>query len=178
MKECTKAKLASVDASVNSVALFNTLTWINELRLMCNHGQRSFQEIETPSASWSPAEAQNSFDLLESGGLAKCSNPECGQDLSSVFANEDDQVHDDDPWISESLGSLILYCHACRHTESDSKNTQVRVCNHIPRHGKQSKHNIEKSKTIYSGSHEGKVLPTKLQKLIRDLVETPVGVKR
>ncbi len=174
MKKRTEAKLASVDASVNTVTLVNTLKWINELRLMCNHGQRSFEEIETPSTSWGPAEARNRFDMLESSGLAKCSNPACDQDLSSVLANEEDQVHDDDPYISESL---IIWCHTCRHSESDSKNTQVRVCNHIPRHIKQFKHTTESS-TTYGGSHEGKMLPTKLQALIRDLIETPPGIKR
>lgn len=175
VKQCTKAQLASIDASLNNVNFVNTLQRINELRLMCNHGQREPQEMETLSASWSQANAQKCFDSLESSGLAKCSDPACDQDLSSVLANEEDQIHDDDPWISEEL---IVYCNTCRHTESHSQKTQTRVCNHIPRHNKKVNIGKDKVTTSYGEFNEEKPLPTKLQALFRDLVETPAGIKR
>ena len=87
----------------------------------------------------------------------------------------EDQVHDDEPWISESF---ILYCHACHQIEPDSRNTRIRICNHVPRYGKQSKQEKEASSFVYSSNVEVQVLPSKLQALISDLVKTPLGVKR
>ena len=166
----------------------NALKWVNELRLICNHGKRNPIEIErsiqTPTA-WNALEAQACFDHLDEVGLAKCSDTACCQDLSSALPNEADADHDDEPWISESLE---IWCSLCFESKSKRDANVFRICNHVPRRPqKLARPNDECQRwpqaqlPASSGRvtlHEHDLLPTKVKALMQELSGTPDDIKR
>ena len=165
----------------------NTLKWINELRLICNHGARSLAEIETveqQAPQWSAQQAQTCFDQLDAVGLAKCSDHACNQELSSVVSNEDTE-HLDEPWVDKSLD---VWCSQCFKRQSTGDLKAYRVCNHLPRIS-QTPCSFDEQDVVSDGlnpSHPSVQvtsartghLPSKLKKLIQDLSETPNDTKR
>lgn len=168
--------------------LLNALQWINELRLICNHGTMKMKGItqifEEPSA-WSMQEAQIRFDQLEAVGLATCSNAECCQDLSSALSSETGAEHEDEPWIGESLE---LWCSVCFKGQGQVATKAFRVCNHLPRRpqndGARNEDPKTSSNTKYSVPPSLGIpdrdnrLPTKVNRLLSDLLETPDDTKR
>ena len=168
----------------------NILQWLNELRLMCNHGMKEFIDMSTMdicAQPWSPTEAQACFDALENVGLAKCSNITCSQDLSSsLLTSEGTFEHDDDPWISEALE---LWCKSCFSKQTEKYNQWYPVCNHIPKRAlKAPPKTYQVSKDMAGSSDTSKpkdCLPTnglrmssKYRKLVQDLSETTGDIKR
>ena len=168
--------------------LVNALQWINELRLICNHGTMRMKGnthiVEEPSA-WSMHEAQIRFDQLEAVGLATCSNAECRQDLSSALSNETGAEHEDEPWIGESLE---LWCSLCFKGQASTATKVFRVCNHLPRRYQKDDARKEEPKTSLNTKYLSQpnfgnpgrddCLPTKVGRLLSDLRETPDGTKR
>lgn len=168
----------------------NALKWVNELRLTCNHGMRNqteTQQAEQPAPTWSMCEAQARFDQLDEVGLAKCSNTTCCQDLSSALSSEISAEHDDEPWISELLE---LWCSTCCNDQIRGANKVYKICNHLPRRFQklvESECTSTKSSqtTCSPASSQGLArdvehhrLPTKIRRLIQDLLETPADIKR
>ena len=166
----------------------NALRWVNELRLICNHGVRSAQETQKEDLQppvWTAVEAQRRFDQLDGIGLGKCANEACRQDLSSVKSSEVDAEHDEEPWIDESLE---LWCASCFENQTRNNLNAYKVCNHLPRRP------IEVPPSGNNGDLRGEVntptisleipscqrrhLPTKVKKLVHDLLETPDNIKR
>ena len=166
----------------------NALKWVNELRLICNHGTRNpkeTQKVEGPPPAWSAQEAQARFDQLEQVGLAKCSNSSCCQDLSSTFSGEGGAEHDDEPWIGQSLE---LWCCFCIESQTRRANKVHKICNHLPRRSQKlltpdttSNPSLETyplALTSKATSENELRLPTKVKRLVQDLLETPEDLKR
>ena len=178
----------SADHSTPRTSFLNALRWVNQLRLLCNHGTMSSQTLkasrEEPVAQWGWSEltAQTRFDDLDQAGLAKCSNTECGQDLSSVLTDDD---HCDEPSISEILE---LYCSPCVEREGESAARLQKVCNHLPRRFTEAvngfagrgSHVAEETFSIAHGQSmlNDNSTPSKIKRVIQDLVESPDDVKR
>lgn len=186
----TRHKLDSTNARDNGATFLNTLKWINELRLICNHGitnkkaMASLKDSPTESLTWTTQKAQARFDQLDEVDLAKCSNTECRQDLSSVLSSETDSEHEDEPWINELLE---LWCSSCAEKVTNTAR-RFKICNHLPRkHG----HPVELDKRANrtSGLHtttgqEKLVIetadnvPSKIKRVVQDLCNTPNSIKR
>ena len=166
----------------------NALKWVNELRLMCIHGMRNHKEIEkieNNPPEWSIQEAQAWFDQLDEVGLAKCSNAACCQDLSSALSSETGAEHEDEPWIGESLE---LWCSLCFKNQGTTDNKIFKICNHLPRRSQKQDAVDDEGKTTLEIDSSGpsslltpkkdKRLPTKVRRLLQDLVEAPEDTKR
>ena len=188
VKSKTLYNLDNVGGSRGGTEFINALKWVNELRLMCNHGPRNpkeTQEIEGPPPAWSLQEAQARFDQLDGVGLAKCSNSTCCQDLSSALSSETGAEHEDEPYIGESLE---IWCSLCFRASGNTVTKAFRICNHLPRRSKEQDETKEDDKisfdTGFSGSSSLTALkkddrpPTKVKRLLQDLLETPEETKR
>ncbi|KAL9632981.1 MAG: hypothetical protein Q9164_004972 [Protoblastenia rupestris] len=163
----------------------NALKWINELRLICNHGGRDSTktvENEADSCLWGAQEAQTRFDQLDDVGLARCSNFQCCQDLSSSVSDENDASHYDEPCISDSLE---LWCSSCSKGQDMQTKRVYKICNHLPR---QHQGALDMGKSLHGAypsppssqisPYEFRHLPTKIAKLLENLLETPEDIKR
>lgn len=166
----------------------NALKWVNALRLMCNHGTvnpKETHKIEDSPPRWSVQEAQARFDQLDGVGLAKCSNTACCQDLSSALSSETDIEHEDEPYIGESLD---LWCSLCFKGQGNRATKVFKICNHLPRRSQKQDTQDEKDNTSLKTESSGPSslivltkddhLPTKVKRLLRDLLETPEDTKR
>ena len=183
IKAKTRRKIDSVSFDPRGGAFFNALQWVNELRLICNHGvidHKALQVLESlpvDRSVFSNKEAQSRFDQLDLVGLAKCSNPECSQDLASSTLNEtniDKDDKDEEPRIEESLE---LLCWSCFKSRSGKVGKFLRVCNHLPRcplhEAALESQSVKSQGLVRSGT-----TPNKLQRVINDLLETPDNIKR
>lgn len=188
VKTKTLYNLDNVSGSRGGTEFINALKWVNELRLMCNHGPRNpkeTQKVEAPQPAWSLQEAQARFDQLDGVGLAKCSNSACLQDLSSALSSETGAEHEDEPYISKSLE---LWCSLCFKGHGNTVTKVFRVCNHLPRRSQEQDERNENDKTSFDTGFSGSSsltafkkddrLPTKLKRLLQDLLETPEEIKR
>lgn len=175
----TRGKLQNLDPtqSSNRKMFMNALQWVNKLRLICNHGllQEGIDRKDLGTTNvWGEVEAQKHFDELDHVGLAKCSNPNCSEDLSSALSSETDTVNVDEPRITESLELLCISCFELR-TELSKK--YFKVCNHLPRcQNKFSSPHSQISHGLSNGV-DGMV-PTKIQQIIDDLSSDTEDVKR
>ncbi|MCJ1463034.1 alpha-1,6-mannosyltransferase [Pseudocyphellaria aurata] len=180
VRSTTLRTIDSVNGESNDSAKFiNVLQWVNRLRLICNHGIPhpkvigALEELPLPNPGWSEQEAQMRFDHLDRVGLAKCSAPDCNRDLSSTLSSETGAEHDDEPRFEESLE---LLCSLCYQNRSGRAGKFFKVCNHLPR-----RHVNAVAPTI--PEREGDIperegdIPSKIQRLIRDLSETPDDIK-
>ena len=171
-----------------SIKFLNALKWVNELRLMCIHGTRNpkeIQETEKDPPELSVQEAQARFDQLDGVGLAKCSNAACSEDLSSALSSETGAEHEDEPWIGESLE---LWCSLCFKSQENTDNKIFKICNHLPRRSQKQDAVGEAAKTsfVIGNSAPSSLLtpkkdnrlPTKVRRLLQDLVEAPEDTKR
>lgn len=181
-------RLDNVGGEGGCTKFLNALKWVNELRLMCIHGMRNHKEIEkieNNPPEWSVQEAQARFDQLDGIGLAKCSNAACCQDLSSALSSETGAEHEDEPWIGESLE---LWCSLCFKSQSTTDNRVFKICNHLPRRSrKQDAEDEEGNASLGIDSSAPSILltpkknnrlPTKVRRLLQDLVEAPEDTKR
>ena len=188
VKTQTSHKLDNVGREGGGTKFLNALKWVNELRLMCIHGLRDpkkTQDIEEGPTGWGVQQAQACFDHLDGVGLAKCSNAACCQDLSSALSSETGAEHEDDPWITESLE---LRCSLCFKSQSKTDLKVFKICNHLPRCFQEEDTIDEEGKTVLdigSSAPSGLVtprdderLPTKVKKLLQDLMEAPYDTKR
>lgn len=188
VKTKTIYNLDNVGGSRGGTEFINALKWVNELRLMCNHGPRNpkeTQKIERSPPAWSLQEAQARFNQLEGVGLAKCSNSACRQDLSSALSSETGSEHEDEPYIDESLE---IWCSLCFKDYGNTVNKAFKVCNHLPRRSQEQDERDEDDKTSFDTGFSGSSsltafkkddrLPTKVKRLLQDLLETPEETKR
>lgn len=188
VKAKTLYNLDHVRGGDGGTNFLNALKWVNELRLMCNHGPRNPNEthkIEKTPPAWSLQEAQARFDQLDGVGLAKCSNIACCQDLSSALSSETGAEHEDEPWIDESLE---LWCWLCFKGQGSARTRVFRICNHLPRcsrgqdtQGEEDRISVETDPPAPSSLKVFKKddrLPTKVKRLLQDLLETPENIKR
>lgn len=172
-----------------STKFLNALKWVNELRLICNHGVRTpkeMQKVEQHTLGWSAQDAQTRFDQIDGVGLAKCSNSACCQDLSSVLASEAGSEHGEEPVISESLD---IWCSPCSEEHKRRVINAYRICNHLPRRSSMvasADDRIANSKGISLSSpsypaapiKNDSPLPTKVKQLVQDLLKSPDDIKR
>ena len=179
-----RSKLHSLgEGSQAGTTFMNALQWLNKLRLVCNHGlhdgttiAKALRSFQDSRVKWSEAEAQSQFDHLDHAGLAKCSAPDCGQDLSSALSSEGDDSNVDEPRLEESLELLCLSCYEKRTKDRSVK--FFKVCNHLPR--------CESSKSEFSDgqifgnafSNQNVPLPTKIKTVVDVLQQTPDDIKR
>ena len=180
VQEATSHKIDMVSGKSGGVTFINMLQWVNELRLICNHGTknqkaiRGLREVVPTRPTWTEQEAQAHFDQLDQVGLAKCSNPECSQDLSSALSSETDTEHIDEPRFEESLE---LLCSSCFLARSGRAGKFFKVCNHLPRRSMKPSGHDAPSAFSFGPDVEGNI-PSKIQKLVQDLSDTPEGIKR
>lgn len=191
VKSKTLHTINSVNNASDSARFINALQWVNQLRLICNHGitnQKAVEEFDGLPVSrpgWSGEEAQKRFDQLDNVGLAKCSNPECNRDLSSALSSETDTEHADEPRFEESLE---LLCSSCFQNRSGRAGKFFKVCNHLPRslvnavalalpETSSYAERILPARGYLSPGKEGNI-PSKIRELVRDLSETPDDIKR
>ena len=188
VKAKTLCNLELVGEENRSATFLNALKWVNELRLICNHGITNLKEThnseERPPA-WSMQMAQARFDQLEAVGLAKCSNAKCCQDLSSALSIETGAEHEDEPWIGESLE---LWCSLCFKGQAQTATNVFKICNHLPRRSQKHDTQDGDAKTTFETDSQGPSilvapkkddrLPTKVRRLLQDLLETPDNTKR
>lgn len=176
----TQHKLDAATQERNSTMFINALHWVNELRLICNHGTTNRKAVNVlennrPSRqTWTALEAQIRFDQLDQTGLARCCNPECSQDLTSAPSSETETPHVDEPHIEESLE---LLCSSCFDGQARRANNFFEVCNHLPKcpkHATQHDGSIDGSSGLYMGADT----PSKIRRLVNDLSDTPEGIKR
>ena len=188
VRDGTLNQINSAYHGTRGTSLLNALRWVNQLRLLCNHGTASSQVLKAsrqePVAQrgWSEQEAQKYFDDLDQGGFAMCSNSECGQDLSTVLTDDD---HCDEPSISEILD---LYCSPCAEREGEGASRLRKVCNHLPRRctepvdglAGEDNHVAEETSSIAYGQSmlNDSSTPSKIKRVVQDLVQSPSDVKR
>lgn len=183
----TRHKIDSAVRESSNATFLNALKWVNELRLICNHGivnKKSIQTLEeapTPRPTICAQEAQTRFDQLDAIGLARCSNHFCSQDLGSALSSETDTEHHDEPRIDEWLR---LWCSSCFHNTVESASKIFKICNHLPRRCTKLNNSIpelgicippEDKNFVFD---QDKYIPSKIQRLLQDLCETPDDVKR
>lgn len=188
IKAKTLYNLETVSRENGGATFLNALKWVNELRLICNHGVTTPKETHSSEAkppAWSMQEAQARFDQLEAVGLAKCSNADCCRDLSSALSSETGEEHEDEPWIGETLE---LWCSLCFKGQGQIATKVFKICNHLPRCSQKNTAQDKNAKTSLeldsSGpsslviSKKGDRLPTKVRRLLQNLLETPEEIKR
>ena len=184
VQNAARSKLHSLDEYPQASASFmNALQWLNKLRLVCNHGfhDRSIATKALPSSQdsnfkWSEAEAQSRFDHLDHVGLAKCSAPDCGQDLSSALSSEGDDSNIDEPRLEESLELLCSSCHEKRAVERSVK--FFKVCNHLPRCKSSKSESLDGQIFGKVSSNRDIPIPTKIKAVVEALERTPDDIKR
>ncbi|KUJ09951.1 uncharacterized protein LY89DRAFT_675458 [Mollisia scopiformis] len=183
-KEGTIRKL---DAALSSNPLqpgqyLNALQWLNELRLLCNHGLvHSNREVNktvsiTPQDTqvWNKSTGNKAFETIVCANEAVCSV--CGNVLSDG-AGQGSNSENPKPYLAKCL---TLTCGSCI---KDSPSGQpVPTCSHVP-----LCKSVEVSWTpdIAISSGKGKMLPdireehvsTKLKTLMADLQTCPKGEK-
>lgn len=180
----TRSSIEAVEHEANGSAIFNVLKWMNQLRLLCNHGPANHLSTRKAqgttmkdSRNWDGQLAQSYFDHLDGNGLARCSSPTCQVDLGSALSSENDNDHEEDPYIDDSI---TLLCFSCKADKSGSLAGFLKVCNHFPRalvnrHGEEtdpvsSDWPCEASQLL---SHSIQPISTKIARVIQDLEETP-----
>lgn len=179
VKNSTRRKIRLIEGNNGSAAFMNVLQWVNELRLICNHGTRNqkavlgLKEAAPTTSKWTEQEAQTRFDQLDQVGLAKCSNPECSQDLTSALSSETDTDHIDEPRFEESLE---LLCSSCFLDRSGRAGKFFKVCNHLPRRT-MIPSGQDTPSAFFGPDVEGNI-PSKILKLVQDLSDTPERIKR
>ena len=179
IQQSTRRVLDSFGSSSTGQTFLYTLQWVNELRLICNHGTLTRKEPQEHADSrsvmsaWDLKEAQSAFDQLDQIGLAKCSIPECSQDLTSAMSSEIDSGHIDEPRIDKSLE---LLCSSCFEKRGGRTDNFFKVCNHEPRYKSTASASIARSED--ARFERGNETPSKLQRVIDDLCRTPENIKR
>jgi hypothetical protein len=161
-------------------AFLNALHRVNELRLICNHGIKDehfvehVEAIDSANSAWTPKAAQTLFDEMEMAGVALCSDPQCGQDLSSRMSSETDMQRMEEPRLAEPSN---LFCSTCFEGITSQSCSFHMVCNHLPRcPSVKTQESISKSSSGF-GKVPGE-LPTKIEAVVKDLGELTEGTKR
>ncbi len=190
IRSSTLQNIGRVDREGGSATLFNILKMLNQLRLVCNHGLQGNEyaygvtQASTNNPIWTQKAAQSRFDHLDAVGLARCSNPECAQDLSSALSSELDNEHEDEPYIEEALTVL---CSTCVSDRPGAASGYLKVCNHFPRQsfGDRSfdMNDVSDAEDPFSMVQSRAVVdradcvPTKIKRIVHDLLQTTDDTK-
>lgn len=185
--QARKGTIQRLDEALSSNPLksgqyLNALQWLNELRLICNHGLA--QRSRTPSKSvgispgstqvWNKSKASKAFEEIVSAGEATCSV--CGNSLLAGAYSEQ-SIDSAKPFLSECL---IATCGSCAKDCLDGR-TGI-YCPHTP-----SCKSVEVSWVGDSiGPNTSRTLAdipaehvsTKLKALLKDLQLCTAGEKR
>jgi SWI/SNF-related matrix-associated actin-dependent regulator of chromatin subfamily A3 len=178
----TRHRLTVAAEELDCITFINALKWVNELRLICNHGIANCdtaQELETQngiSLAWTEQLAQTAFDGLDQVGLATCSSQDCLQDLSSEPLTDDANVVDE-CWVGSSTR---LLCHSCFQGRAGEAEIFFPVCNHIPRCSRTTTFSQFPATQMpqLSQVQFGAQLPTKIHALVEDLCLVSAQTKR
>lgn len=190
IKKSTLQGIGGVDREGGSANLFNILKMLNQLRSVCNHGLQGKEyaygiiQAVTNNPAWTQKAAQSRFDHLDAIGLARCSNPECAQDLSSALSSELENEHEDEPYIEELLTVL---CTTCVGDRPGAASGFLKVCNHFPRQSygdcgfdvndvfdAEDPFSIVPSPAVVDRAD---CVPTKIKRIVHDLLQTSDDTK-
>ncbi|MCJ1385512.1 alpha-1,6-mannosyltransferase [Xylographa soralifera] len=179
VRSSTLSNLHTAGEEGSSANFINALKWLNELRLICNHGLTNTRATQflndtgSRKTSWDNLEAQLLFDQLDQAGLAKCSNPDCSQDLTSALSSGTDTKHMEEPRLEESLE---LLCSSCFQSRVGKSNKSFKVCNYLPRC--KSQETVQEAVAHEPrGLYYGEIIPSKIGRLVKDLCEAPEAIK-
>lgn len=191
IRNSTLQGIARVDREDGSATEFNILRMLNQLRLVCNHGVQGKEyayritQALTNNHAWTQKAAQSRFDHLDAIGQARCSNPECAQDLSSALSSELDNEHEDEPYIEEFLTVL---CSSCVSDRTGASSGFLKVCNHFPRQSfgdcgfdsndvfdPEDPFSIVQNHAVVDRAN---CVPTKIKRIVHDLLQTSEDTKR
>ena len=149
----------------------NALQWINNLRLICNHGlmyaETTLANAETHPSSWGLGSAQAAFDGLADGDLAFCA--ECQQNLVGTAL----QILDSLPWTAEEpciSEGLVLLCHSCFKLMPAPSKGFFEVCCHYPHCSKGASSGLPEGEDRLNGQLRRDV-STKIRALLGDLTQ-------
>lgn len=191
IKSSTLSRINGAVNRVDGATFFSALRWVNQLRLVCNHGLTNYTTDDDASTDtlmakslWNPEVAQSQFDHLDVVGLARCSSPTCCRDLSSALSSDTDHEHEEEPYI-DKLGTLL--CFTCKLERSGASDGFLKVCNHFPRASLgDSIVGIKSAPGMVHGVFSAQGLPdttstqpvpTKIKQVMQDLDETPDDIK-
>ena len=177
---------AMSEGSSRSSLYLNVLQWINELRIICNHGVVKGRPMECMdyksqlnSDRWDTHTAQKAFESMRDAGTALCTD--CQADLADYKNNELDMVADSaqQAYMAECL---CLLCRPCWIEHEASSSPGSSICTHHPtRHfftislgtGLQPPETLGFVSAIDPGE-----TPTKIRALVKDLNSCKPGTKR
>jgi len=190
IRTSTLQSIGRVDREDGNANLFNVLKMLNQLRLVCNHGLQgkkyaySVTRASINNPAWTEKAAQSRFDHLDAVGLAKFSNPECDQNLSSASSSESDNEHEDEPYIEKALTVL---CFTCVSDQAGAASRYLKVCNHFPRQffgdcnsdindifDAENPFSIVQSRAVVDRAD---CVPTKIRRIVHDLLQTTDDTK-
>ena len=178
----TRQRLSVATEELGCITFINALKWVNELRLICNHGIRNCNaawELEMQNGmglAWTEQLAQIFFDNLDQVSLATCSSQGCCQDLSSEPVTDDANVVDE-CWVG---ASMRLLCLSCFHGRAGEADVFFPVCNHLPRCSRTTTFSQFPAAQVLQPSRVQcfAQLPTKVHALIEDLCQVSAQTKR
>jgi SWI/SNF-related matrix-associated actin-dependent regulator of chromatin subfamily A3 len=186
VKEGTIRKLDDALSSnpLKAGQYLNALQWLNELRLLCNHGlveaQRGFTKTRTitqqDTHTWNKSTANKAFEAIVCANEATCSL--CGNVLSEGVGASSDAEH---PKLYLSK-CLMLTCGSC--IRDSPSNQSLPTCSHIPL-CKSVEVSWNPGAAIPIGTKERNLpnipeehVPIKIKTLLNDLQACPEGEKR
>ena len=162
-------------------AYLNALQWLNDLRLICNHGMLHANRDTLPSmkthddlGNWTASAAQDAFNSMVGGGAATCVG--CSKSLADNIL-EIDNTELPNPLLTECL---FLLCGQCRVRSVRSLSTH-KICSHIPTCGVQEVTHFELCSVTMNNSSsyaEMKDVPTKVKALLAGLQSRHDNEKR
>lgn len=174
------------DGGSRSSLYLNVLQWINELRIICNHGvvkRKPMDDIvyksQIKSDRWDKTTAQRAFESMQDAGTALCT--ECQYDLADYKNNELDMVADSaqQAHIAECLCLLCRPCWAERETSCPPDSAK---CRNHPSYRSSTVSlgtgpNTPESSSFVSQIDLGEA-PTKIRAPVKDLKSLQSGTKR
>lgn len=160
----------------------NALTWLNDLRLLCNHGLvQSHRDVSKTHAitlqdtqAWNKSTANKAFEAIVCANEAICAV--CGNILSGGAGGLSDSGSGR-PHLSKCL---TLTCGTC--IRDSPSNKALQTCEHSP---PCKSVEVSWSPDVAPGAKERNLpdipeaqVPTKLRTLLNDLQKSPEGEKR
>ena len=156
----------AINSNQSSTSQWNVLTWINNLRMICNLGARAkAPHTSSQGEKWDARTAQEVFNSLVVGGVATCQK--CSLDLGTVATEVADQVtatltH------SQLSSCSCLICSPCLEKLAG----EVRSCGHMPSHQMFPVSTLSSSLSLEEDHvSQGGTIPTKVKALMQDLEE-------
>ena len=190
--EAKSRSIAQFDQAVSdggswSSLYLNVLQWINELRLICNHGAfkgRSMcymmdYKYQINNDSWDASTAQKAFESMRDAGTALCTH--CQSDLADSKDNELDMVVDS-ARQAHMAECLCLLCRPCWIEREGSSPPGISRCRQHPAHqfytvSLDNMPHTSDTSSFTSDIDPGEP-PTKIRALVKDIRACEPGTKR